>query len=698
MLEQLFLKVIEMSRAAGIIIVVVVLVRMLLKQFPKYISYLLWSVVLFRLLCPFTLESGISPVPNLEPVFEEYRSGGTGALIGKMEASAVPGSGNTDKNVPESGQGTLGQILPAQGATEQGASGGIMSGQNTAEQGASEQITPAQFHAGANTKTAKAFRQERFLFFGKYVWLLGIGILLLYCTVSLVRIRRKVAASIPLKGNIYITDEGVSPFVMGIWNPKIYLPACLGGEEREYIILHEKFHIRRFDHVTKPLMFAALCVHWFNPLVWTAFVLFCRDMEMSCDEAVIKRMGEAVRADYSASLLALSTRRRIIRTIPVDFGEGDTKSRVKNLAAFRNTPKVIAAVLIVGVVILIVCLASTRRSGTLDAGQRKAEAGGEAENGILTVADREMQEKPKKLEVSVDITEHYITRKGDPSELYYIDENHVLWGCGRNEYGQLGQGTQDNDFHEDMVKIAENVVHVDFSQRGFVIFITEDHRLYGMGNAAGGALQQYTESDWSKYLNGERCYVSEPYLLAVNVAYACCGRDDIVCLKEDGTVWTWGTVYQGYFIARPQKIFESAVLVTGGWHHHAALLPNGTVWTWGYNEEGNCGVADLGLVGEPTMVAEDVVMVWTDIAVDGYLELDAENRAMAWMGKLKYTEYDSIAEYDGGYPQFLNNTVIQKADGSYWVCGEYVGSEEKAAHGREGDYPVICTHEFYPCE
>lgn len=116
---------------------------------------------------------------------------------------------------------------------------------------------------------------------------------------------------------------------MGLLNPKIYLPECLCGKERDYIVLHEKLHIRRFDHVVKPVAFAALCIHWFNPLVWIAFIFFCKDMEMSCDEAVIKKMGENIRADYSASLLTLSTRHRIIRGIPVDFGEGDTRIGLK---------------------------------------------------------------------------------------------------------------------------------------------------------------------------------------------------------------------------------------------------------------------------------------------------------------------------------------------------------------------------------
>lgn len=675
MLEQIFLKVMDMSRMASMVIVAVFLVRILLKRFPKYISYLLWSVVLFRLLCPITLESDISPVPNLEPVFYDYTSEKNAVSPKEPDELVVPHTGGETEKEPE-----IGQVIPTQTAS-------------------------VQFQPDENVRAAEVSWQELFILFGKYVWLAGIGIMLLYCVISAAMVRNKVSPSIPLKENIYMTDEAISPFVMGILNPRIYLPEGLGEKEQEYIILHEKFHIRRFDHVVKPVAFAALCIHWFNPLVWIAFVFFCKDMEMSCDEAVIKRMGETVRADYSASLLALSTQRRIIGGFPVDFGEGDTKDRVKNLATLRKTKRGVMAVLIAGVAILIVCLAFTRKAFISDADAPRNENHG-AENGEMTDKP-EKSDESEPLYVSLDITEFYVTHKGDSSNLYYIDENNVLWGCGSNNYGQLGQGTQDYDFHEDKVKIAEHVVHVDYSQKGFVIFLTEDCKLYGFGNAGCGALQQYEAFDWDKYVNGEHYYVSEPCLLMEDVTYACCGRDDIVCLKEDGTVWTWGTIFvegyafyppnELYFRQKPKMILENAVLVTGGWNHHAALLANGTVWTWGYNGAGNCGVADLTVVSEPTMVAENVVMVWTNLAVDGYSELDAEDLAMAWTGRLKYTEYDNIAEYGGWYPRFLNNTVIRKADGSYWVCGENVGTEEKIVPGAEAAYPVICTHEFSLC-
>lgn len=322
---------------------------------------------------------------------------------------------------------------------------------------------------------------------------------------------------------------------------------------------------------------------------------------------------------------------------------------------------------------------------------------------ILTLNACAKDDTSEALQTTINLAEHYTTHVGDPGNFYYIDEDHVLWGSGWNEYGQLGQGTQDDAFHSEGLKIAEDVLHVDYSQKGFAVFLTMDHKLYGIGNAGSGTLRQYEEFDWTRYTNGADCVVTTPILLMEDVVYANCGRDDIVCLKEDGNVWTWGTVYAAnrmsndvYYIAEPEKILEDAVLVTGGWFHHAALLQDGTLWTWGYNSAGNCGVADSFVVKEPTLVAEDVAMVWTNRAIDGYPQPDVEEIELGWIGESQYhTEYESISGFGDIYPDYLNNTVIQKTDGSYWVCGENVGTEEKIVHGAEGDYSVICSDEFW---
>lgn len=160
--------------------------------------------------------------------------------------------------------------------------------------------------------------------------------LLLYGAVSLLALRRRLVGAVRLEGNVYLADHIPSPFVMGVFRPKIYLPSQLSEEERGYILLHEQTHIRRLDHLIKLGASLTLAVHWFNPLVWAAFVLFVRDMEMSCDERVIAQLGIKIRREYSTLLLSLATGKKILMGTPLAFGEGDTKDRIKNIMKYKK--------------------------------------------------------------------------------------------------------------------------------------------------------------------------------------------------------------------------------------------------------------------------------------------------------------------------------------------------------------------------
>lgn len=293
--------------------------------------------------------------------------------------------------------------------------------------------------------------------------------------------------------------------------------------------------------------------------------------------------------------------------------------------------------------------------------------------------EQESQEDNEE-ELVLNIQDYYSTNIGDFSNLYYIDDSNVLWGCGKNQFGQLGQGTHDDNFHTKMVPIAENVIHVDYAWN-YTIFLTADHKLYGMGCANTGAMLEYEEYSPNIYSNPALYIVDSPKLLMESVIYAKRGCGDIVCLLEDGSVWTWGLVwYEGfdewYFIPKPEKILDEAVLITGGWYNHAALLPDGSVWTWGYNYAGNCGYDGDIVISTPVKVAEDAVMVWTET-----------------------TEYNvdclDISEVQE-YRQSLENTIILKRDGTYWACGVGIGDEEKllARYWEVNDCPMVCTSEF----
>ena len=297
-LEGAFQTVLNMSIAAAVIIAAVLLARLLLRRAPKSFSYALWAVVLFRLLCPVSVSSAVSLLGLLDAPAQENTQYTTVieyyAPPAALQLSAPPVSVSAPPAVSE----------PVTG-------GGTAGGQEGA--------------AGVGTGETAAI-----------VWALGVCAMLTYGTASYIRLRRRLVGNITLEDNIRLADGINSPFVLGIFRPKIYLPSDIGEAERDYIVLHERQHIRRGDHVFKALAFIALSLHWFNPLVWLAFVLAGCDMEMSCDEAVLKKLGEGVRADYSASLLRFASSRRGALSVPLAFGESGITGRIKNLLSWKR--------------------------------------------------------------------------------------------------------------------------------------------------------------------------------------------------------------------------------------------------------------------------------------------------------------------------------------------------------------------------
>lgn len=311
---EIFLQVLNMSFTASFVIVAVLLTRLLLKKTPKIFSYALWSVVLFRLLCPISFESMLSLLPvNTNPI-------STNTLY-----SETP---QIDTGLPY-----LDAVInPALPVPEVGTS-----------------VNPLQIMA----------------VLGEFIWLAGIAALLVYSVVSLLRLRRKLIGSVRLRDNIYLADHIASPFVIGITRPKIYLPSTLPEEEQGYIILHEQTHIRRLDYLVKIVAFAALCIHWFNPFAWAAFILAVKDMEMSCDESVMKRLHADIRGEYCASLLRLATGRKMIAGTPLAFGEGNTKSRIKNVMHYKKPMFWVMLLALAAVAAVVVVFALNPRRDTM---------------------------------------------------------------------------------------------------------------------------------------------------------------------------------------------------------------------------------------------------------------------------------------------------------------------------------------------
>ena len=322
-MAAIFSQILNMSMTGSIVILLVMLARVFLKRSPKIFSYTLWSVVLFRLLCPVAFTAPVSVLNALEPEVQEA-----------SEVTSVV------------------YFLPAEGSWDTDFT-----------------FVPAENQSGTDSVQAGESEHTHLdlMMVASYVWIIGSGIMILYSVIQYIRLRLKLVGAMAYRGNVYRADYIDTPFVMGIFSPKIYLPSDVPMNERKYIIAHERHHIRRCDHIIKLLAYFSLCIHWFNPLVWAAFILAGKDMEMSCDEAVIRKMGSQIRADYSASLLRLATHKKIIAGMPLAFGEGDTKGRVMNMAKWKKPRLWVSLIcLLLCTTILVACAVNPQTAGSAE--------------------------------------------------------------------------------------------------------------------------------------------------------------------------------------------------------------------------------------------------------------------------------------------------------------------------------------------
>lgn len=363
-MNRIFLTVLNMSLTAGYCILAVIVLRFFLRKQPKIFSYLLWSVVLFRLLCPFSITSSYSLLRVNTDLF----------------------SGNVIRawNIDDSSEGvqetTIAAAIPE---TE------------------SEPDTLA--HSDRSVENA-AGTWRRVIAVGAWIWFMGIFALVLYSVGTVLRLRRSLAAAVFTEENQYEAKEIATPFVLGLCRPRIYLPAHLQEEEKRYVLAHEKVHIARKDYLVKMVFYAAVCLHWFNPLAWLAFVLMENDMEMSCDEAVLRKLGAGVKKEYSRSLLALSTGETRLWSGPLAFGEGRVKGRVRNILAYRK--RTVLAVVLAAAVIIVV------GAGLLLNPVRENETA---------------EEEAQKLAAFVeDYAEAFCSRAGDRIVDFFMDEETAL--------------------------------------------------------------------------------------------------------------------------------------------------------------------------------------------------------------------------------------------------------------------------------
>lgn len=312
-MDDVFLKLVNLSISASWLILAVLVLRVVLKKAPKWVMPLLWGVVALRLVCLFSIESALSLIPSAETIPSEI--------------------------VTETREPVL------------------------YEQATLDIVTNPTLPSAAEVPVGVS-RQQAQVDFNIYsiLWLAGMAALLVHALVSAGKLKRKLATAILLRDNIYESEFVDSPFVFGVVKPNIYLPMHMDEGTAAYVIAHEHAHLARRDHWWKVLGYLVLALHWFNPLVWVAYILFCRDIELACDEKVVRGLDGAARADYSQALLSCAAPKRAVAACPLAFGEGNIKTRVKSALHYKKPAFWVAAAAVLAVVIMAVCFLTNPRS------------------------------------------------------------------------------------------------------------------------------------------------------------------------------------------------------------------------------------------------------------------------------------------------------------------------------------------------
>ena len=316
-MAAVFLKLLNLSISASWLVLAVLVLRLVSKRSPKWMNVLLWGIVALRLMLPFSIESALSLIPSAETV--------NPAVV---------------------------QFDPAPTITS-----GVKIIDNAVNPSLSEHFAAAPL---ASVNPLYVWTE-----IAGWVWLIGLGAMLLYALVSYLRLRRRVSVSLCVRENIYLCDAISSPFILGVVKPRIYLPSGLDEVQRQNVLSHERAHLTRRDHWWKPLGFALLAVYWFNPVLWLAYALLCRDIELACDERVIRTMDESAVKTYSTVLLACSMPRKAVITCPLAFGEVGVKERVKNALRYKKPAFWVVAASVAVCVVVAVCFLTNPERTTM---------------------------------------------------------------------------------------------------------------------------------------------------------------------------------------------------------------------------------------------------------------------------------------------------------------------------------------------
>lgn len=633
--------------STSILILLILLIRRVYwKKCNPNILYFLWIFVAIRILFPFSIAYAI-PIDYLQQFIPEDQN----SVLSHLENNLIYVSDTEITNTPQ-----IHDTMQEQD---------LMKETPKYSQDVSTGTVPLQTSVIDHKSTAK--RKLLAIYFSGCVlftiYIIGVNVKFKY------GIKKRPIGLLNQKIPVYEVDG--HNCLVGIWKPCIFLSPQIYHSDvyRKYVIMHEMEHYKVKDNFWMLLKTVCLILQWFNPLVWIAYNKSTEDSDLACDYRVLSRLDHNNREFYAESLLyVLETNKRSSGLVSeMAKGKKIMKKRINNL---YNKNSVKKHVWLLGVAALITIVAFVKLSISSEAIKHTTpESNSNASGSLLTEgvnnpSELDMQAYSEILvenlsdigkEYESSYTVLYTTNliKGDNH--YWIDEDGCLWGTGTSEYGQLGNLDESLSKVFEPVAIAENVVHVDFSGEYFLIYITSDHRLYGMGGNASGIL----DPNSIDYRNGSYMNVlTSPVLLMENVIYAKCGYSTIIALQESGDVYVMGNNHYIPFVSEsyvaPQKVMENAKYVTSYFHSYAAIDENNSLWTWGDNKLGQCGIGSFSdEITEPQKVLDDVACVW--------------------MGEVAFNSSGEVNAHDC--------LVALKIDGNTLGCGEGIGNEASTLAG-----------------
>lgn len=633
--------------STSILILLILLIRRVYwKKCNPNILYFIWIFVAIRILFPFSIAYSI-PIDYLQQYMPEDQN----SVLSQIENNLIYVS---DTDIPDTS--SIHDTIQEQNLIQE---------TPNYSQEASTETEPLQTAGFGYKSTAK--RKLLTIYLSGCV-LFAVSIIVVNLK-FMYGIKKRQIGLLNRKIPVYEVDG--HNCLVGIWKPCIFLSPqiCHSDVYRKYVIMHELEHYKVKDNFWMLLKTICLMLQWFNPLVWIAYYKSTEDSDLACDYRVLLRLNHNDRDGYAESLLYVleSNKRPSGLVSEMAKGKKVMKKRINNL---YNKNSVKKHIWLLGAAALITIVAFVKLSISSEAIKHTTpESNGNASGSLLTeginnpseldmqtyseILVENLSDIEKKSESSYTVS--YTTNLIKGGNHYWIDEDDCLWGTGTTEYGQLGNLDESLSKVFEPIAIAENVIHVDFSGEYFLIFVTSDHKLYGMGGNAAGILDHASID----YRNGSYMNVlTSPVLLMENVIYAKCGYSTIIALQENGDVYVLGNNHYVPFVSEsyvaPQKLMENAKYVTSYFHSYAAIDENNSLWTWGNNQLGQCGIGSFSNeIAEPQKILDDV--------------------ACAWMGEVAFNSSGEVSAHDC--------LIALKIDGSALGCGEGIGNEVSAFEG-----------------